>query len=138
MLFTFIVAALLQASNPNEASHFFSHFHGEQWEFAVTQKALDASPSWADDADSPPLPPRSASRVAAQELQDLGLDASAWRVNQIILQQTGRTARKFVYLVEFTERPPSSSVEYLSVTCRIPVLMDGTTVRPIREPWPRR
>ena len=138
MLITLIFAALLQASDPNGASQFFSHFHGEQWGFAVTQKALDASPSWADDADSPPLSPRAAIRAAVQELQDLGLDAAAWHVSQIVLQQTGRTARKFVYLVEFTERPPSSSIEYLSVTCRIPVLMDGTTVMPIREPWPRR
>ena len=71
MLLTLIVAALLQASDPNGGSQCLSYFHGEQWNFVVSQEALDASPSWAADTHAPPLPPGSAVRAATQQLQQL-------------------------------------------------------------------
>jgi hypothetical protein len=137
MLLTLVVAALLQASDPNGGSQFLSYFHGEQWNFVVSQEALNASPSWAADADEPPLAPRSAVRAATQQLQQLGLDAAEWHVMDITLRQTGRTADKWVYVIAFGERS-LSPIGGLATTCRIVVLMDGTTVTPKREPWPRR
>jgi len=130
-----LLSLALQAPEPAAAS-FTSHTRGVRWDFRLTQARLDQSPAWPEGDAWPPLSPKSAIDAAWQQLRTLVDDTERWRFESVSLKQVGSKAT-WLYVVEIAEPPPRADGGIHS-SIRLIVLLDGTTVEPVRSPWPLR
>jgi hypothetical protein len=124
----------LQLTDPEVAASFSSHTRGVRWEFSLTRAALDQSPAWPEGDPWPPLSPRRAIELAWQQLRTLVGDTERWRFNAVSLKQVG-PKQTWIYVVQIAEPPPRPDGGVHSWIEMI-VLLDGTTVAPVRRPWP--
>jgi hypothetical protein len=105
-----------------------------RWDSKLTRAMVDQAPAWQEADQWPPLSPRRAIELAWQQLGTLVDDRERWRFSSISLKQVG-PQRTWVYIVEISEPPPRpdggihSSIELI-------VLLDGTTIAPLKRPWP--
>jgi hypothetical protein len=129
-----ILSLALQSTEPAVAASFSSHTRGVRWDFNLTHAMLDQSPAWPEADPYPPLSPKRAIELAWQQLGTLVHDPERWRFNSISLQPVG-PKRTWIYIVDISEPPPRADGGIHS-SIRLVVLMDGTTVVPVRSPWP--
>jgi hypothetical protein len=115
---------------------------GEGWEFVVGGRYLERSPRWPAGTDSPPLAPRAAVRSARSLLHLMSCkDAETWEVVEVALRRLGGEGDVWVYLVRFQEplRVAKGSVGVTAArVLDVPVLLDGTALRPAVGSWPPR
>jgi hypothetical protein len=132
---TLILLSLsLQLTEPGVAGSFSSHTRGVRWDFNLTHATLDQSPDWTEADEWPPLSPKRAIELAWQQLGTLVGDTEGWRFDSISLKQFG-PKRKWIYVVEIDEPPPRADGGIHS-SIKLVVLLDGTTVAPVRRPRP--
>jgi len=134
MMLAAVLVAAMQLSGDFVLGTFSSYVLGQQWDFIVRKDDLDQSPPWSELIDDPPLPARSAIYAAQLLLDRLVSNAREWRLNGVRLNQIGRPDG-WVYIVEFTEPPPSPLGGLVS-RMGIVVLMTGGAVEPQRSPLP--
>jgi hypothetical protein len=136
MLTAILFAVTLQTAGSDVAAGFSSYIRGERWDFNVTREALQQTPSWPEAEPSPPLPPRRAIQVAAEQLEALVTNPERWRFSSVSLRPVGEDG-SWVYVVEFAEPPPRPDGGIHS-SLRLVVLMNGSSVTPARRLWPER
>ena len=110
---------------------------GKQLWFPVTAADVRQAPTWPQDAENPPLPPREAIAIARRQLSGLVSDPAVWEFEEICLSRFSED--RWAYFVRFRrEYGPNVAVtggDYF----HIPVLMNGTTVEPkITDVGPHR
>src|ERR1700719_3854211 len=99
-------------------------------EFEETSELVAKTPVWAPGAETPPLSPRRAQKIASKQMKELVKDRKVWRFQQIDLIDMGDHLH-WIYVVRFSRAyyGPHIAVfrgEYLHPV----VLMDGTVVKP--------
>ena len=136
MLAAFVVLAVLQVADGNEAAAAFSGYvRSARWDFRITRTMLAQAPAWEETELSPPLPARRAIAIAATQLAELLPDAAQWRLTSVSLRQIGG-GNRWVYVIEYVGPPPRPEGGITSEKMPIVVLMNGATVVPTRSPWP--
>jgi hypothetical protein len=126
------MAAWLLAANASAqfcASH-SSYYDGKRYDFNITHPQLDETPSWTEDAESPPLSPRKAIAVASACLPKLVPNAEKWRFAALHLDPVGNK-EKWIYVVEFHAPHPPGVFDGPVRTMNIVVLMNGNPVQPV-------
>jgi hypothetical protein len=136
MLFVILLGIAVQAQmvGTNSVAGFTSYAQGQVWQFEVTRTALARSPDWDDHSETPPLSPREAIRIGQRQLRELVTTVDGWRLDSVSLRPLNPPT-KWVYLVEFEEPPPRPEGGIHS-SLRLVVLMDGSTVMPVRSAQP--
>jgi hypothetical protein len=101
---------------------------GNSFDFSLTKAEIVATPRWKTGSEHPAVSPRDAISTARNQLKTFVADGDKWRLDNICLFDLGED--RWIYVVRFgREYPPTTAVfgaEYLE----IPVLMDGSTVKP--------
>jgi hypothetical protein len=137
MVLLAVLLLTLQTSS-NGGGVFSSYVNGLRWDFVVRAADLDKSPAWAESADSPPLAPRAAVRSARVLLNKLFNADADWEFSRVTLQIIAATGQRWVYLVDFDERPPlppanargATLGSFIGERMTVVVLMDGTAIVP--------
>jgi hypothetical protein len=134
---TLILLSLsLQLTESDVVGSFMSRTRGVEWDVKLTRAALDQSPAWSEADEWPPLSPKRAIELAWEQLGTLVGDREGWRFESVSLKQFG-PKRKWIYVVEINEPPPRADGGIHSSITLI-VLLDGTTITPVRRPQPQR
>ncbi len=130
-----LVAMLLviPACAQDAAASYRSDHAGKRYDFTVTHAQLQRTPDWAEDADNPPLSPRTALARARVDLRTFLPDASQWRHPEITLKEVG-APHKWMYIVEFEGPLPPNVIDGPVDLMSVPVLMDGTAIKPVITP----
>jgi hypothetical protein len=132
-----VLVLILQAPVDNDAGMSFkSYVNQRRWESVIRAADLEKSPRWVASADSPPLAPRAAVRAARHVLDAIFTAGEGWDFSRMSLQQMMGIPDRWVYLVDFGERPPPPKGigSFIGDTMTIVVLMDGTAIRPTGHP----
>lgn len=99
----------------------------------VTREAVQATPSWPEESDSPPLPARDAIELASQKCRALagGDDELRWSLARACLVPSHLVRDKWHWLVEFDgDAQGLGGGSGRPARLGIVVLMDGTVVEP--------
>jgi hypothetical protein len=101
---------------------------GNSFSFTLSKAAVEALPQWGTRSGTTAVSPRYATEVARNQLKTLVPDGDNWRLGDVCLSDLRED--RWAYLVRFyREYPPEIAVfggEYLE----IPVLLDGSTLKP--------
>lgn len=113
----------------------------EGWEFAAHSRNIDKAPRWPESQDAPPLAPRAAVRAARSMLGKMSCkEAESWEPAAVALRPVAGEPNVWVYIVTLVEpfRVPKGSMAGSTIRrmVDIPVLLDGTALRPVVGPWP--
>ena len=126
---TFLLLLLLAGSAFAEglAATFRSDYADKRYDFDITHAQINAMPAWPDSTENPPLSPRKAFALASGELTILLPNVKVWYGPQITLHGLGTGA---FYVVKFIIPLHPEQMDAPVVEMRIPVLMDGTVIKP--------
>jgi hypothetical protein len=125
-----------QADDKGIHSEFTNHAFGKAYATTVTQKALDASPVWRDDAESPPVSARKAIKLADTLRAKLVKDSKdfQWKRESaeiLFLQVPDRC----LWRVHYEAHPIRGGETGISPHLDLIVLMDGTILNPVVSDW---
>jgi hypothetical protein len=122
----FLRHALPAQDGPSQTGH--GKADGKSFSFSVTEQTVRKTPPWRSNAAHPPFPIRRAIAIARQQLDRLVRDPAVWQFEQICLSEFPEG--RWVYFVSFHREYPPNVAVFGADYFHIPVLMDGSTVRP--------
>ncbi len=108
----------------------WSYYDGKKYEFNVSYDQLEATPTWTEEAENPPLAPRKAMATALSYLPKLVSNAEKWKFASLHLEPVVNKG-KWIYIVKFVSPHPPGIVDGPVRTMDIIVLMNGKTVKPV-------
>jgi hypothetical protein len=118
--------ALPAQDGPSQTGH--GKADGKSFSFSVTAQTVMESPPWRTSAAYPPFPIRRAIAIARRQLDGLVRNRAVWQFEQICLSEFPED--RWVYFVSFRREYPPNMAVFGADYFHIPVLMDGSTVRP--------
>lgn len=131
-----VLTLALQSTSPADSGPIFligNHYKVDSYDFEVTVKDVEGSPTWPDTATAPPLSASAAIRSAQPIVHQLTPGDDRWQPGEITLRRIH--SNWWVYVVGFTPPPPtppcvvSTSMSYYD-TFRVVVLMNGRVIVP--------
>jgi hypothetical protein len=139
VLLPFLLLLCFNEVGYSQAVTTYAHrVEGKNYKFDLTPELLDASPSWDDRQDNPPLSARRAIAAAKTYLNELFPDNNKWGMEELELQRIH--GDKWIYVARFLE-PASLAdadkpVDFAGPVGRfeIIVLMNGNVLRAKIEP----
>jgi len=114
------------------AAQFSSYRANKRYDFNLSQQMLEATPTWDQYQDNPPLSPRKALQAAGDYMKVLFPDGDLWEVSQISLQPV---RDRWVYLIAFLGPIPKGYAEYMQSPVTLVVTMDGVAVPAVISEW---
>ena len=129
LVFTFFC---LPISSPGDDTFYFvakseSKADGKKFCFRITSDELNATPSWSDKDDNPPVSAQKAIGQAHAQLKMLVREPRRWKLVRAALERA--YGEKWYWEVQYSETAKKPKVGTAPVF-RIVVLMDGKTPKP--------
>ena len=117
-------------------AEFTSHAFGKQYVVAVTDNALEASPVWRDDAESPPVSARKAVKLADALRVKLVKDSKdfKWKRESAEILFVDEPDR-CLWHVHYEAHPVRGGETGIGPHLDLIVLMDGTILDPVVSGW---
>jgi hypothetical protein len=128
----FLILLVITALSAAQAETTFTiEYGGKKYEFHVSERELQATPSWAPDQETPPLSPRRAIELARNQLGTLMPNATDWRLYDVTLRPVDD---RWIYLITFMEPLRGGNAQQVSAGVQLVVLMNGVAVTPRVSP----
>ena len=110
---------------------------GNKYTVSLNHETIQKTPDWADDQENPPISARKAAKLATEMKDSLakGTKASNWKLDSLSLM---KIEGKWLWTATFTPRDEELLAELKHATdsqdgfpqLTLPVLMDGTVIKP--------
>jgi hypothetical protein len=101
---------------------------GNSFAFTLSKAQIEATPQWRTDSEHHAVWPQRAIDIARNQLKTFVADGDKWRRDDICLFDLG--GDRWIYVVRFGREYPPDIAVYGGEYLEIPVLMDGSTVKP--------
>lgn len=101
---------------------------GNSFAFALSKAEIDSTPRWVSDSDHHAVAPRHAIDIARNQLKGFVADGDKWRLDDVCLFDLGHD--RWIYVVRFGRQYPPTTAVYGGEYLEIPVLMNGSVVKP--------
>ena len=136
---SFFVLALLgqAASDEADVAKFAGTFLGNKYTVSLNHAAIQKTPDWSGDEENPPISARKAAKLATEMKDSLakGTKASNWKLSSLSLM---KIEGKWLWTATFTpgdeelldELRHSTDFQDDFPQLTLPVLMDGTVIKP--------
>jgi hypothetical protein len=129
---TLLLVVFPVANDDRGVIEIHSYALGKHYIVAVTQKQLDKSPIWKDDAENPPLSARKAMKLTATMKDNLVKDTDrlVWKQEGASLEEAGDNRWYWLISYRASDPRPGTGSTGQPPTLRLIVLMDGTVIEP--------
>lgn len=122
----------LPCAEPAARVKLHSHALGKCYSVTITEEALKNAPAWKEDAENPPVSPRSALKLATEVKDKVASDNKDWKWQFESASLKHLEGDRWYWLVSFEARPKGDvSIAGVAPNLRLVVLMDGTAIKPV-------
>jgi hypothetical protein len=101
---------------------------GNSFAFTLSKAEIEVTPRWGSDSQHHAVSPQRAIDIARNQLKTFVADGDKWRRDDICLFDLG--GDRWIYVVRFGREYPPTTAVYGGEYLEIPVLMNGSTVKP--------